>query len=48
MRYTNKFDSVALQTYTDAQIEFIATVEDSYDSLGDIQADYEAELTERD
>ena len=46
-RYTEKFNTVALQSYSDAQIEFIAIIEADYDSLGDIQADYADELTER-
>lgn len=46
-RYTEKFDTVALQSYTDEQIDFIRTVEGDYDSLGDIQADYTDELADR-
>ena len=46
-RYTEKFDTVALQDYTDAQIAFIATVEAGYDGLGDVEADYSDELASR-
>ena len=45
---TAKFNTVALQDYTGAQIEFIASIEADYDSLGDIEADYVTELAERD
>lgn len=47
IRRTDKFNTVTLQTFTDAQIAFIASVEADYDSLGDIQADYADELADR-
>ena len=47
-RYTEKFNTVALQDYSDEQIAFIITIEAGYDSLGDIQVDYADELAERD
>lgn len=47
MTATARFGTVALQTFSDAQVAFITSVEhdlDSLDSLGDVQADYAEEL----
>lgn len=45
-RYTENFNTVQLQSYTDAQIAFIASVEHDYrhNSLADLVADYAEEL----
>ena len=49
MRSTKYFDTVQLQSFNDAQVEFIASVEDDYQDLGlgNLQADYADELAER-
>lgn len=47
MRSTRRFNVVELQTYSDAQIEFIASVEDQYDEdlgLSNLTADYADKL----
>ena len=48
-RKTRKFDAVTLQSYTDEQIAFIASVEDDYPeptTLSDITSDYADELAD--
>ncbi|SFK31165.1 hypothetical protein [Cellulomonas sp. KH9] len=51
MRSTKFFNVVELQSYTDAQVEFIASVEGDYTdedrSLASIKADYPEEMAAR-